>query len=161
VHIKQPESTVGQSADNDERRWIISFMDEGEAAETWENPLMGWTSGADPMASNIQLQMSFRNAKEAVYFCQKRGWNYIVEEPILRAPGGAMSNQYQDNFLPKKIAAKVKAERTQCSQWERPKACASHYMRPLKYHGDGEVSQHGPNPQEKVAPHVEGCYKMR
>jgi hypothetical protein len=69
--------------------------------------------------------------------------------------------QYQDNFLPIHIAKDVKRLKTQCKQWERPLSGASHYTRPLKYHGDGEVSQFGPNGNTPVAPHVTGSYKMR
>lgn len=160
VHIRQDHSKVGQSPTNEEKTWLISFQDEGETSETWDNPLMGWVSGADPMASNMQLQMSFRTAGDAVYFAKKRGWQFVVEEPILRKPrdDGA---QYQDNFLPQAVASSVRRDRTQCKHWERPKAGASHYFRPLKYHGDGTTDQYGPNPKDDIAPDKEGYYKMR
>lgn len=121
---------------------------------------MGWTSGADPMAANMVMQMTFRNAKEAVYFAKKRGWSYEVQRPIMRQ----MRNDgaaYQDNFLPQRIATMVRMDGTKCNQWYRPKSGASHYNRPLKYHGDGIVDQYGPNPNAEVAAHVEGKYKMR
>ena len=41
------------------------------------------------------------------------------------------------------------------------KFCGELYYRPLKYHGDGTVRQHGPNASAPIAPHVEGCYKIR
>ena len=43
----------------------------------------------------------------------------------------------------------------------RSQAGASHYFRPLKFHGDGTVRQHGPNREEKTVKDVEGYYKMR
>ncbi len=69
--------------------------------------------------------------------------------------------QYQDNFLPQAVAAQVKKEGASCDHWKRDLAGTSHYFRPLKYHGDGEVRQHGPNVAEETLPHVEGYYKLR
>lgn len=106
------------------------------------------------------MQMTFRNAKEAVYFAKKRGWDYEVAQPIVRR----MRNDgvtYQDNFLPLRIATMVKMDGRKCDQWQRKKSGASHYTRPLKYHGDGLVPQYGPNGTAEVAPHVEGQYKLR
>lgn len=160
VHIRQDSYKIGQNPMDMEQNWIISFMDEGETSKTWNNPLMGWVSGADPMASNIQLQMAFRTASDAVYFAKKRGWQFVVDQPRFRQ-GRDDDAQYQDNFLPQKVAALVKRDRKQCNQWERPKAGASHYFRPLKYHGDGLVRQHGPNPEDPLAPDAEPYYKMR
>lgn len=160
VTIRQGFASPMQSPRNKENDWCISFQDEGETANTWTNPLMGWVSGADPQASHLHSQVTFPTAAEAVYFAKKRGWNFIVEKPKLRAirRDGA---QYQDNFLPQNVADEVARERTQTKQWERPKACTSHYMRPLKYHGDGTCPQYGPNPDAPTMKHVESIYKMR
>jgi len=91
VSIRQMDARVTQAPTDTEKRWIISFSDDGEAAETWNNPLMGWVSGADPPPS-ITLQMDFDNAAAAVYFAKKRGWKYIVEEPIYRYEGATTPN---------------------------------------------------------------------
>lgn len=160
VHIRQGFSSPMQSPRNKENNWVISFQDEGETANAWINPLMGWVSGADPQASHMHSQVSFPTAADAVYFCKKRGYNFVVDPPKFRKirRDGA---QYQDNFLPQDVADQVVREKTLCNHWERPKSCTSHYMRPLKYHGDGESPQYGPNPKQKTAKHVEGVYKMR
>lgn len=161
VHIKQDEWKPGQNPMGCEKRWMISFLEEGTTATSnWDNPLMGWVSGSDTMASNMQLQMDFDSASEAVYFAKKRGWDFMVEEPIFRK-GRNDDAQYQDNFLPQRIATKVRMDKTQCNHWERYAAGTSHYDRPLKYHGDGEVDQYGPNGSQERAPHVSGYYKMR
>jgi len=160
VIIRQETKAVSQSPTNIEKRWIISFQDDGEFSESWDNPLMGWVSAADPMSANIRLQFDFENAKEAVYFAKKRGWDFVVEEPRL-IPGRSDDAQYQDNFLPQAVAWKVRAEGTKCDEWQRKAAGASHYRRPLKYHGDGLVPQYGPNPDAPTANHVDGQYKLR
>lgn len=161
VHIRQDEWKPGQSNDSSEKKWLISFLDEGTTAtQNWRNPLMGWISGSDPMASNIQLQLTFDSATEAAYFARKRGWQFMVDKPIFREIRKDAA-QYQDNFLPQTVASDVKRNKTQCKHWERSAAGASHYQRPLKYHGDGEVPQFGPNATAPVAKHMEGYYKMR
>ena len=71
VHIRQGFSSPMQSPRNKERDWVISFQDEGETANAWINPLMGWVSGADPQASHMHSQVSFPSAAEAVYFAKK------------------------------------------------------------------------------------------
>ena len=123
-----------------------------------EAVLENWQNGISE--SNINIQFDFDSASEAVYFAKKRGWQFIVEKPILRN-GRSDGAQYSDNFLPQIIVSDVKRNKTQCKHWERNKAGASHYQRPLKYHGDGEVPQHGPNGTQAVDKHVDGYYKMR
>ena len=160
VHIRQEQARVSQNPTTSEQQWIISFQDDGEFGENWDNPLMGWVSGADPMSSNMLMQLTFRTAEEALYFAKKRGWKYVVEEPILRQ-GRDDDAQYQDNFLPQAVAGAIRRERTKCDHWQRPKAGASHYFRPLTYHGDGLTRQHGPNREQTTEAHVEGQYKLR
>lgn len=161
VTIRQDQSKWPVQAPlSKESSWIISFQDNGETGETWENPLMGWVSSADPMANNMCLQMSFDTAATAKYFCEKRGWKYIIEMPILRR-GRDDNAQYQDCFLPQDVVGRVKREGKKCDQWYRDAAGASHYFRPLKYHGDGVVRQHGPNGGKAMDKDVESYYKLR
>jgi hypothetical protein len=158
VVIKQLRARPNQSPLNPEQIWNISFNDDGAVGERWKNPLMGWNSTADTMGCDTPLH--FKNAQEAVYFAQKRGWKYLVKEPVIRKMRDDEA-LYQDNFLPQAIASRIKREGTQCDQWQRAKAGASHYFRPLKYHGDGTVRQHGTNPMQESVAHVEGYYKQR
>ena len=160
VVIKQEQANTSQAPLNVERDWVISFQEDGELGHTWDNPLMGWVSSSDTYANSHRLQMSFSNAAEAVYFAKKRGWKYVVEEPMLRK-GRDDDAQYQDNFLPQAVAFKVRRDRKDCDEWYRTEAGTSHYFRPLKYHGDGLVPQHGPNGNAEIDPHVEGYYKRR
>lgn len=158
VVIKQLRARPNQSPLNPEKYWKISFTDDGAVADRWKNSLMGWNSTADTMGCDPPLY--FKNAEEAVYFAEKRGWKYLVKEPVIRKlrDDGA---QYQDNFLPQSVANLVKREGAHCDHWKRAEAGSSHYFRPLKYHGDGTVRQHGPNMMETSAPHTEGYYKVR
>lgn len=160
VTIRQNQKNPQQSPTATETDWIISFSEDGAYANTWENPLMGWVSGNDAMSSMMVFQMKFKSAKEAVYFAKKRGWKYEVEKPIMRM-ARSDGAQYQDNFLPQAVAFKIRKENTKCDHWHRDAAGASHYFRPLKYHGDGFVPQHGPNGEAAVDTDAESYYKMR
>jgi len=160
VCIRQDRMNNNQQPSIREKHWVISFNDDGAGGETWNNQLMGWVSGADSMASSMTMQMRFKNAKDAVYFAKKRGWNYEVEKPrmrIMRTDNAA----YQDNFLPQDVAFKIRKEKHKCDHWHRSAAGASHYFRPLKYHGDGLVVQHGPTGKAPIAPDADSYYKRR
>ena len=158
VVIKQMRARPNQSPLNPEKIWKISFNDDGAVGERWKNSLMGWNSTADTMGCDTPL--FFRNAQDAVYFAKKRGWKYLVKEPIIRKLRDD-DTQYQDNFLPQAIASQVKKEGIQCDHWKRSAAGCSHYFRPLKYHGDGVVRQHGPKMLDKSVGHTEPYYKIR
>lgn len=158
VVIRQGKKSSRQAPLNPESTWQIYFYEDGMIAQKWVNPLMGWQSNSDPYA--LAPPLTFSNAADAVYFAKKRGWNYVVKKPITRVLRDDDA-QYQDNFLPQAVATQVQMEGTTCDYWKRSSAGTSHYFRPLKYHGDGTVPQHGPNATEQTLPHVEGYYKMR
>ncbi|RKP04587.1 ETC complex I subunit conserved region-domain-containing protein, partial [Thamnocephalis sphaerospora] len=44
----------------------------------WENPLMGWASSADSMQA---IEIPFDTKEDAIYFAEKQGWSYYVQEP--------------------------------------------------------------------------------
>lgn len=159
--IRQLKTKASQNPDREVDSWTISFNEDGENGNCWNNPLMGWVSSADAMSATQGIQMdTFKTAKEAVYFAKKKGWNYEVKTPVVRErrSDGAF---YQDNFLPQSVAKLVKREGTKCDWWKRPNSMSSHYFRPLKYHGDGAVAQYGPNPDAEIAPHVTPVKKIR
>jgi hypothetical protein len=158
VVIKQMRAKPNQAPLNAEKVWKISFNDDGAVGERWKNSLMGWNSTADTMGCDTPLY--FGDAQEAVYFAQKRGWKYLVKEPVIRTlrDDGA---QYQDNFLPQAIASQIKREGASCDQWKRQESGSSHYFRPLKYHGNGTVRQHGASPFEESVPHTPTYFKLR
>mmetsp|Transcript_87980 Transcript_87980/g.131871 ORF Transcript_87980/g.131871 Transcript_87980/m.131871 type:complete len:262 (-) Transcript_87980:102-887(-) len=158
VVIRQMRARPNQSPLNPEKVWKIHFDGDGTVGERWKNSLMGWNSTADSYGCEPPLH--FRNAQDAVYFAQKRGWKYLVQEPIIRKLRSDDA-QYQDNFLPQSVAGKVAREGGQCDHWQRAAAGCSHYFRPLKYHGDGLVRQHGSVPHEESVPHTAPYYKLR
>jgi hypothetical protein len=158
VVIKQLRARPNQAPLNAEKVWHIDFKDDGVVGERWKNSLMGWNSTADTMGCDPPLY--FRDAQEAVYFAQKRGWNFVVKEPIIRTLRDDEA-LYQDNFLPQSVANAVKREGTQCDHWHRSEAGCSHYFRPLKYHGDGTVRQHGEDLYGDIVPHTPSYYKLR
>lgn len=158
VVIRQQKKSMRQAPLNPEASWRIYFYEDGMISEKWTNSLMGWTSNADPYQFGNPI--TFANAADAVYFAKKRGWNYVVKQPTLRY-ARRDDAQYQDNFLPQRIAAKVQKEGAGCDEWHRTSAGTSHYFRPLNYHGTTTVKQHGPNGNSDIAPAVEGYYKLR
>lgn len=134
--------TSGQSATHP---WHIQWQHE----HRWGNGLMGWTSTADPM-SNVDLK--FESIEDATFFCEKHGYKYDVQETpvtdeVFDKPG---SQKYAHNFLPRRFEAVL----TKYGKGKNAKAIfthangenRSHYFRPLKYHGDKETEQFGPNP---------------
>jgi len=156
--IRQNFSSVTQSPKVQESKWAISFQEGDTATKRWENSLMGWVSSSDAM-SNTPMN-NFNSAKEAMQFAQKRGWVYEIEEPIVRQPR-TDGTLYQDNFLPQNVAKLVKRDGAKCDHWKRDESMKSHYFRPLKFHGDGVVPQHGPNPTQEILPDVESVKKLR
>eukprot|EP00199_Chlamydomonas_sp_CCMP681_P006151 CAMPEP_0119103132 /NCGR_PEP_ID=MMETSP1180-20130426/1665_1 /TAXON_ID=3052 ORGANISM="Chlamydomonas cf sp, Strain CCMP681" /NCGR_SAMPLE_ID=MMETSP1180 /ASSEMBLY_ACC=CAM_ASM_000741 /LENGTH=211 /DNA_ID=CAMNT_0007087575 /DNA_START=17 /DNA_END=652 /DNA_ORIENTATION=+ len=69
--------------------WRIAF----ETTAKWENPLMGWTSTADPLENVARTSLFFYNKEEAMAFCKKHGWEFTVDEPAPR------SSKRQKRFL--------------------------------------------------------------
>jgi hypothetical protein len=53
--------------------------------DRWINPLMGWTSSADPMENVTRSSMAFNTKEDAIAFAAKHGWEVAsVEEPNVR-----------------------------------------------------------------------------
>jgi len=158
VVIRQDKANIKQSPLNEEKKWRIQFTEDGVTADKWTNSLMKWTSNADSFQSEPPLY--FDNAKDAVLFAKKRGWRFLIKEPIKRRVRDD-DVQYQDNFLPQSITTKIAKEKTQCDHWQRSEAATSHYFRPVRYHGKGVVRQHGPTMHADIAPHADPVYKLR
>jgi NADH dehydrogenase (ubiquinone) Fe-S protein 4 len=84
VTIFAPARTAAQqglaaTAESSNPAWRIAFDNQGK----WINPLMGWTSTADPM-ENVHRQLYFDSKEAAVAFAEKNGWKYDVEDVVPR-----------------------------------------------------------------------------
>ena len=135
VVISQKAQAATTSASHASKAWRLGWKTE----ERWTNPLMGWTSTADPL-SNTELK--FETAEQAARFATKMGWAFEVAAPIERNKQYG-TNTYSHNFLQKWVETDLKVNGTETKHFARPRPNASHYFRPLKFHGDGECVQHG------------------
>ena len=79
VRIFKPTRNAMQSGSENTHHWEMEF----EARERWENPLMGWSSSADPLSN---MKVAFSSESEAIDFCEKNGWQWYVEQPKPIAP---------------------------------------------------------------------------
>jgi len=67
----------------------------------WTNPLMGWTSSADPL-SNLKLNFDSKDA--AIAFATKQGWNFEVMAATTKTTVTPGTYQYKHNFLDTKVS---------------------------------------------------------
>ncbi|CAL5229783.1 g13172 [Coccomyxa viridis] len=57
--------------------WKLIF----DTQQKWENPLIGWTSTADPLDNVGRATLNFHTQEDAESFCRKHGWQYEVSPP--------------------------------------------------------------------------------
>jgi NADH dehydrogenase (ubiquinone) Fe-S protein 4 len=142
VVIAQRQLKTLQSGQRLSHQWQITWKN----TERWSNPLMGWTSTADPM-SNVKL--NFDTQEAAVAFANRNGWKYEIRAETSKTNTPPGTYLYKHNFLDKRTAAEVQKLGHKTQIFEMPSFGESHWFMPLKYHGDGEVIQHGPKPSSK------------
>ena len=70
--------------------WSLEFVHQGH----WYNPLMGYTSTADPVG---QLRMQFNTKQAAVAFAEKQGLSYSIEDPHKKVKRNWMKS-YEYNY---------------------------------------------------------------
>lgn len=107
---------------------------------TWENPLMGWTSTAEPFHGMV---MKFDKKEDALSFAKRQNWEVTIDEPKESEDfNGKIS--YSHNFLPLHIENLIKRDGKKSSvQFKHPTGRRSNWVKTLKYHGNGTVPQHG------------------
>uniref|UniRef100_A0A7E4V0U1 NADH dehydrogenase [ubiquinone] iron-sulfur protein 4, mitochondrial n=1 Tax=Panagrellus redivivus TaxID=6233 RepID=A0A7E4V0U1_PANRE len=76
ARIYRPAREATQTAWNNTKIWKIELDNQPR----WENPLIGWSSTADPL-SNISMNLDFASKEDAIAFAEKNRWTYDVEEP--------------------------------------------------------------------------------
>ncbi|KAG6603002.1 nadh dehydrogenase [Phytophthora cinnamomi] len=137
----KPARNQMQSGIHQTKHWEIRF----ESPRTWANPLMGWTSTADPY---IGLVTKFDTQEAAERFAKKQGWELEVAEP---APVGDYYGKisYAHNFLPENVETLIKQKgKKSAVQFKHPTGRRSNWVKTLKYHGNGVVAQHGGEAKE-------------
>eukprot|EP00286_Rhodomonas_abbreviata_P000941 CAMPEP_0181290684 /NCGR_PEP_ID=MMETSP1101-20121128/1546_1 /TAXON_ID=46948 /ORGANISM="Rhodomonas abbreviata, Strain Caron Lab Isolate" /LENGTH=224 /DNA_ID=CAMNT_0023394987 /DNA_START=1 /DNA_END=675 /DNA_ORIENTATION=+ len=92
-----------QSGDSGAHHWTLTWKNQ----ERWTNPLMGYTSSADPMA---QVRLVFDSREEAVAYAERNGWKHECmgdTSKTNRVPG---YTHYKHNFLDKRTMAILKRD---------------------------------------------------
>ncbi len=89
ARISRPAKNVMQSGQGKSQRWLLDY--EPEAPKTVD-PLMGWTSTADPKS---QIRLWFATKDEAIAYAERKGLAYRVIEPKEKA---SKTMSYSDNF---------------------------------------------------------------
>ena len=78
-----------QSGTDSIQHWTMEF----DNRERWENPLMGWTSTADPLSN---MRLDFTTKEEAIVHCEKNGWKWFIEAE--EKPKPKRVKNYGSNF---------------------------------------------------------------
>ncbi|XP_052448426.1 NADH dehydrogenase [ubiquinone] iron-sulfur protein 4, mitochondrial [Carassius gibelio] len=85
-HIKTRKVRIFVSARNamqsgvkNTQKWKMDF----DTRERWENPLMGWSSTADPLSNMV---LTFSSKEDAIAFAEKNGWSYDLTEKRVPKP---------------------------------------------------------------------------
>ncbi|WOI54065.1 ETC complex I subunit [Parvularcula sp. LCG005] len=90
ARIYQPAKTAMQSGKTKAQNWVLEF--EQQSPRTTD-PLMGWTSGSDMLASEVRLKF---DTKEAAIAYAKE--HKIAHEVIDRNVAKPVIKAYSDNF---------------------------------------------------------------
>lgn len=97
VVIAQRQLKALQSGQRLAHQWQITW----KHTERWSNPLMGWTSTADPM-SNVKL--SFETKEAAIAFAERNGWKFEVKAETSKTNTTPGTYLYKHNFLDKRVS---------------------------------------------------------
>ena len=90
ARIYRPSRSAMQSGKAKFDAWVLEFEREGEQRV---DPLMGWTSGSDTLATQVRL--SFETKAAAIAYAKAQGLPHQVIEPSRSAP---TAKSYADNF---------------------------------------------------------------
>jgi NADH dehydrogenase (ubiquinone) Fe-S protein 4 len=85
--------------------WRVQFEKVPGGDDRWTNPLMGWTSTADPLSN---LGLAFPTKEAAVDYSKRNGYAYTVFEPEAAKPavrkiaayGRSMVHHWDHDGLP-------------------------------------------------------------
>ncbi|KAF3938041.1 hypothetical protein ABW19_dt0201175 [Dactylella cylindrospora] len=91
VRIYKPTKNAMQSSNHRGKLWRMDWDVLGKG-HRWENPLMGWQSSADFVQGT---HLTFKTKEDAIYFAEKQGYDYFVQEPKVRE---IKPKAYAENF---------------------------------------------------------------
>ena len=86
VTIYAPSKSAMQSGMGKLGYWKMAL----DKRDRWENPLMGWSSTADPL-NHVFRTIKFESKEDAVRFAEKHGFTYSVAERQAKAKMTAKS----------------------------------------------------------------------
>mmetsp|Transcript_1558 Transcript_1558/g.2228 ORF Transcript_1558/g.2228 Transcript_1558/m.2228 type:complete len:164 (+) Transcript_1558:107-598(+) len=110
VSIFSPSRVAGQQGIANTGYYKLQF----EAPVMWENPLIGWTSAADPYANlaDSASGLKWKTVEEAKKFCAQNGWEVtevreakemLPDHPAtIKGKVRGMPKAYADNFSHKR-----------------------------------------------------------
>jgi len=95
VRIFRPSKNVMQSGRANMRRWALEFEPSSSRSI---DPLMGWTSAADPQS---MLNLRFDTKEEAIAYAERKGLEFSVDDVKERI---IQLKNYSENFSPNKLS---------------------------------------------------------
>eukprot|EP00210_Caulerpa_lentillifera_P005986 g5721.t1 len=105
VYILSPSRTAAQqklhgTVWSKDPSWRLELA----ACEKWTNPLIGWTSTADPLENVFRSgKVQFYTKEQAIGFCERQGFKYEVIDYNERTRERTKRFQgYGDNFSTKR-----------------------------------------------------------
>mmetsp|Transcript_39058 Transcript_39058/g.84979 ORF Transcript_39058/g.84979 Transcript_39058/m.84979 type:complete len:172 (-) Transcript_39058:172-687(-) len=110
VQIFSPSRVASQQGSCNTGFYKLQF----EMSPKWENPLMGWTSSADPYSSMADAAsgMTFKTKESAMEFCKNNGWvvtqvreakKMNLDHPAtIKGKAKGIPKAYSDNFSHKR-----------------------------------------------------------
>ena len=91
ARVYRPTPTPMQAGRARQGEWVVEFEPH---LKPGIDPLMGWTSSADPLQ---QVRLSFNSLEEALAYCRRQRLATDVEMPSPRRP---IRKSYTENFIP-------------------------------------------------------------
>ncbi|CAH1398773.1 unnamed protein product [Nezara viridula] len=86
--IQKPAKNAMQQGTANTKGFIMKYPND----VTWENPLMGWISGANSLKD---VEIRFPTKESAAYFAKKNGWKLFIPK---ETPKKRVKRGYGENF---------------------------------------------------------------
>jgi NADH dehydrogenase (ubiquinone) Fe-S protein 4 len=93
VLIYQPQKSAMQSGTYKSSLWFVKFVNYKEEDEQYIFNLMNWQGGKNTLKT---VNLKFESKEDAIAFCNKHGFKYIIEEGSKR---NIKPKSYASNFV--------------------------------------------------------------